>query len=109
MALKIRLRQQGKKNRQTYRLVVMDIRAKRDGKYLEKLGWYDPYREEQNCMVDDQRVSFWLSQGAEISTRAEQIVRRGAPDLYQQYQLQRQQQRIKRQQKRRGIKQGTKA
>jgi small subunit ribosomal protein S16 len=45
MALKIRLRQQGRKNRQTYRLVVTDIRNPRDGKYLEMIGWYNPFNK----------------------------------------------------------------
>ena len=42
MALVIRLRQQGRNNRQTYRVVVVDSRYPRDGKYLEMLGWYNP-------------------------------------------------------------------
>lgn len=45
MALIIRLRQQGKTNRKSYRLVVADSRSPRDGKYLENLGMYDPHEE----------------------------------------------------------------
>ncbi len=43
MALKIRLRQQGRNNRPFYRLVVTDVRSPRDGKYVEMLGWYNPF------------------------------------------------------------------
>ena len=43
MALKIRLRAQGRNNRETYRLVVADGRSPRDGKYMEMLGWYNPF------------------------------------------------------------------
>ena len=46
MALKIRLRQQGRKNRPFYRMVVTDVRAPRDGKYCEALGWYNPFETE---------------------------------------------------------------
>jgi small subunit ribosomal protein S16 len=46
MALKIRLRQQGRNNRPFYRLVVADVRSPRDGKYLEALGWYNPFEAE---------------------------------------------------------------
>ena len=47
MALKIRLRQQGRAKRAFYRLVVTDSRAPRDGKYLEAVGWYNPVEVEQ--------------------------------------------------------------
>ena len=47
MALKIRLRQQGRNNRPFYRLVVTDARSPRDGKYVEALGWYNPFEAER--------------------------------------------------------------
>ena len=46
MALKIRLRQQGRKNRPFYRLVLTDSRTPRDGKYVEALGWYNPIEKD---------------------------------------------------------------
>ncbi len=49
MVLKIRLRQQGRTNRQTYRLVVTDIRNPRDGKYLEMIGWYNPFSQKEKA------------------------------------------------------------
>jgi len=84
MALKIRLRPQGRKNRQTYRLVVTDQRNPIDGKYLEMLGWYDPYQEENNTEIKAERVRYWLNLGAVISERARALVRRTAPDLIKQ-------------------------
>ena len=82
MALKIRLRQQGKKNRVFYRLVLTDVRSPRDGKYLETLGWYNPYGEEENHLsIHTDRVSHWLAQGAEISPKAEALVKQVAPKL----------------------------
>src|SRR4051812_22612899 len=86
MAVKIRLRQMGRNNRQTYRLVAVDARWKRDGKYLENLGWYDPNREGENYSVNAERISYWLDQGAEPSLRAENLISKGAPDLFKKYQ-----------------------
>ncbi len=83
MALVIRLRQQGAKNKQTYRLVLTEKRNPRDGKYLEKLGWYDPFQEgEKQAFVDQERILFWLSQGAQISEKAKSLVKRLAPNAF---------------------------
>lgn len=83
MALKIRLRQQGKKNNQVYRLVLSDVRSPRDGKYIEMLGWYNPHEAEpeKNLKVDGNRVLHWLNQGAILTDRAEQLVLRAAPEV----------------------------
>lgn len=86
MALKIRLRQQGRTNRQTYRLVVADVRSPRDGKYVEMLGWYDPTQENNNVAVNEERTSYWLSQGAEFTDQARAIVKKAAPQVVAQYQ-----------------------
>ncbi len=81
MAVKIRMRQQGRKNRQTFRLVVTDIRNPRDGKYVETLGSYDPHKKESNITVNTERLSYWLSKGAVLSERAERLVKGVAPDV----------------------------
>ena len=69
MALKIRLRQQGRTNRPFYRIVVADARTRRDGKYVESLGWYNPFEadESKNFALDADRVQYWLNTGAELS------------------------------------------
>lgn len=83
MALKIRLRQQGRKNQQTYRLVLCDSRSPRDGKYIEILGWYNPRESEpeKNLNIYGDRVQHWLNHGAILSERAESLLKRGAPDV----------------------------
>lgn len=83
MALKIRLRQQGRKNQQTYRLVLCHSRSPRDGKYIEVLGWYNPAEAEpeKNLNIQGDRIQHWLSQGAVLSERAESLVKRGAPEV----------------------------
>jgi small subunit ribosomal protein S16 len=83
MALKIRLRQQGRNNRPFYRLVLTDVRARRDGKYVEALGWYNPFEEEQDksLSLKTDRIQHWLGLGAELSERAEILVSKVSPAL----------------------------
>ncbi len=83
MALKIRLRQQGRNNRPFYRLVLTDVRSPRDGKYLEVLGWYNPFESEldKNISLDAARIQHWLNLGAEISQNAEALVAKLAPSV----------------------------
>lgn len=83
MALKIRLRQQGRNNRQSYRLVLTDVRAPRDGKYIENLGWFNPLEKEQDkaMLINTERVQHWLNLGAEISHSAESLVAKAAPSV----------------------------
>lgn len=81
MAIKIRLRQQGRNNRPFYRLVVADVRSPRDGKYIEALGWYNPYLADQSFSVNEERVKHWISQGAEVSENVEALLKRAAPGI----------------------------
>lgn len=85
MALKIRLRSQGATNHITYRLVVTDSRSPRDGKYLESVGWYNPYaakiEDKVNLKLD--RVQHWIDCGAELSECAESLVKQAAPTIVQ--------------------------
>jgi small subunit ribosomal protein S16 len=85
MALKIRLRQQGRTNRAFYRLVVTDSRSPRDGKYVEALGWYNPVEEtdDKKYSVKADRIQHWLSVGAQLTESAEHIVRTSAPEVMQ--------------------------
>jgi small subunit ribosomal protein S16 len=87
MALKIRLRQQGRNNRQFYRMVVTDVRAPRDGKYVESLGWYNPMEKEDDKVLslNSERIQYWLSQGAELSESAQSLVAKGAPTVLRQH------------------------
>lgn len=83
MALKIRLRQQGRNNYQTYRLVVADSRYPRDGKYLEMLGWYNPGLKEGNVSVNAERVNHWVKLGAILSERVKSLLAKSAPSVLQ--------------------------
>ncbi|MCB1111813.1 MAG: 30S ribosomal protein S16 [Chlamydiales bacterium] len=83
MGLKIRLRKQGRTNSPSYRLVVTDARCKRDGKYVECLGWYNPMQNEDDKALSLQveRIQHWLDVGAEISECAQALVSRVAPEV----------------------------
>ncbi len=82
MALIIRMRQQGANSRQRFRLVVTDSRHPRDGKYLEMVGWYNPFgADDKNYFIDVPRVEYWLGQGAQISDRVKSLVKKVAPEV----------------------------
>ena len=72
MALAIRLSRGGRKKRPFYRIVVADKRMPRDGRYIERLGTYNPLLEQDNdnrvTLVKD-RIEYWLGQGAKPSER----------------------------------------
>lgn len=72
MAVKIRLARWGAKKRPYYRIVVADIRAPRDGRYIEKIGTYNPMLpkdHEDRVRLDTDRVKHWLSHGAKPTDR----------------------------------------
>lgn len=85
MALKIRLRQQGRSNRPFYRLVLTDVRTRRDGKYIEALGWYNPFESEddKSLLIKADRIQHWMNMGAQLSDCAHALVAKTAPQLIQ--------------------------
>jgi small subunit ribosomal protein S16 len=74
MATKIRLTRLGKKKQPTYRVVVMDSRKPRDGKYIEQLGIYDPRQEPSLIKIDNERALHWLHTGAQPTERAQKLL-----------------------------------
>jgi small subunit ribosomal protein S16 len=76
MAVSIRLRREGTKNRSYYRVVVADKRSPRDGKFIEAIGKYDPNATGENFQLDLGRVDYWVTNGAQpSSTVASMIVK----------------------------------
>ena len=77
MAMKIRLARGGSKKRPFYRIVAADSRMPRDGRYIEKLGTYNPLLakdSEERVKMDMERVQYWLSQGAQPSDRVSRFL-----------------------------------
>ncbi len=72
MSIKIRLSRGGSKKRPFYRIVAADSRMPRDGRFIEKLGTYNPLLakdSEERVKMDVERVQYWLSQGAQTTDR----------------------------------------
>ena len=63
--LKIRLRRVGAKHRPSYRLVIADSRAPRDGAFLNIIGHYDPLKNPEGVVIDEEQALKWLRQGAQ--------------------------------------------
>ncbi len=65
MSVKIRLTRTGKKHQVAYRIVAQDTKTKRDGKFLEILGYYNPHLQSpKNISLKQERINFWREKGA---------------------------------------------
>lgn len=73
----IRLSRGGAKKRPFYHIVVTDSRNRRDGRYLERLGFFNPVAsgQEEKLKIDVERVDYWVGQGARPSERVAALVR----------------------------------
>ena len=71
----IRLSRKGAKKRPFYHIVVTDSRNKRDGRYIERIGFYNPIAsgKEEELRVDHERAKYWMSQGAQTSERVAKL------------------------------------
>ena len=67
MATRIRLARFGTKKVPFYRIVVADGDAPRDGRFIEQIGTYDPKMEKDKVKIKEDRIKYWLSQGAKPS------------------------------------------
>ena len=65
MAVKLRLKRGGAKGRPIYSIVAADARSPRDGKFIEKVGTYNPIPANYELTIDEERALYWLSQGAQ--------------------------------------------
>ncbi len=64
MAVKLRLKRMGSKQRPFYRIVAADSRSPRDGRFIETVGTYEPIYKENNIKVDEEKALKWLNNGA---------------------------------------------
>ncbi len=64
MSVKIRLSRYGAKKQPSYRIVVVEERSKRDGRIVEKIGYYDPRTEPSTVVLNEERTKYWLGVGA---------------------------------------------
>ena len=76
MAMKIRLARGGSKKRPFYRIVAADSRMPRDGRFIEKLGTYNPLLpkdSEERVKMDVERIQHWLGQGAQVTAGVAEV------------------------------------
>jgi len=73
----IRLARGGAKKRPFYRVVVADQRTPRDGRFIERLGFFNPIaiKNEEKIRIDLERADYWLGQGAQPSTRVKTLIK----------------------------------
>ena len=76
----IRLSRGGAKKRPFYQLVVTDSRNRRDGRFIERLGFYNPVAAEgeESLRINRERVDYWLSQGAQTSDSVASLLKKSA-------------------------------
>jgi small subunit ribosomal protein S16 len=75
MAVRIRLTRQGKKGAPYYHIIAADKRSPRDGRYIERLGFYDPLTQPATIEIDVDKAVAWLQQGATVSDTARAILK----------------------------------
>jgi small subunit ribosomal protein S16 len=75
MAVHIRLQRRGNTHNPFYHVVAADQRMKRDGRFIEKLGYYDPNTEPSTIVMKEDRVQHWYSKGAQMTETVEKLVK----------------------------------
>jgi len=76
MSVRIRLTRKGTKKKPFYRIVAADIENPRDGRFLELLGTYNPMVEPAAITLKEDRIKYWLGEGAKPSTTVQSILKR---------------------------------
>ena len=74
--VKVRLSRGGSKKRPFYHIVATNSRSSRDGKYIERLGFYNPDAtgQDEDIKIDQERLTYWESVGAQVSDRVQNII-----------------------------------
>ena len=73
--LKIRLRRTGAKKQPRYRVVVAEARTRRDGAFVENLGFYDPLTDPSTVRIDADKAKEWLAKGAQPSEAVQKLLK----------------------------------
>jgi len=77
MAVVIRLKRVGTRKKPFFRVVVADVRSSRDGAVIEEVGHYDPKQETNKVVVNEERVKYWLGQGAQPTEKTKSVLKHG--------------------------------
>jgi small subunit ribosomal protein S16 len=78
MAVKIRMQRGGSTHNPHYRVVVTDVRSPRDGRFVEKVGTYDPKnkQEDKQVLLNLERIDYWLGVGAKPSDTVRSLIKK---------------------------------
>jgi small subunit ribosomal protein S16 len=78
VAVRLRLKKMGRKHRPFFRICAMDVRAPRDGKAIEELGYYDPMVKDANAraVLKAERIDYWLGVGAQPSEKVRVLIKK---------------------------------
>ena len=77
MAVKIRLKRMGSKKNPFYRIVVADVKAPRDGRFIEEIGYYNPVSEPVELKIDEERAKYWIGTGAQPTDTVRGLLKKG--------------------------------
>ena len=75
MATKIRLARAGAKKRPFYQIVVADERSRRDGRFIENMGTYDPTKNPASVKLNEEKIVAWLGKGAQPTDTGRQLLK----------------------------------
>lgn len=78
MAVRIRLTRMGRKKKPYYRIIVANNESKRDGKFLDIIGTYDPMQEPESVSIDTEKLNDWLGKGAKPSVTVSNLIKKHA-------------------------------
>lgn len=76
MAVRIRLARGGRKKRPFYRIVVASSEAPRDGRFIERIGTYNPLPDPAEVKIDSDRLQYWLQQGAKPTDTVRNLIQK---------------------------------
>ncbi len=76
MAVRIRLTRLGRKKQPFYRIIVADSEAKRDGRFLDIVGTYDPMQEPAMIKIDNEKLQDWMGKGAQPTTTVKSLLKK---------------------------------
>ena len=73
--LSIRLTRMGAKKKPFYRIVVTEKRSKRDGRFVESVGYYNPCRNPADIKINRERINYWIERGAQPSDTVRSLIK----------------------------------
>ena len=81
MAVTLRLSRHGKKGNPFYRIVATEKTSRRDGKYIEIVGTYDPMQDPPQTVLKEEKIKTWIANGAKPSALVKNLIKQYIPDL----------------------------